>query len=315
MKRNLTDVLRRGILSTLANWPVILTRIVGTLLLIGLMIIAVIGCIVPPLVSAGITQWKLPSGDNPSEVMLAFLSEHALLIAYLLAFLVVITLVMIAIHAVITAGATRIFVDAERAAPDAAELRREQFAVFTLERWAAGARAWWLRIFWIYNGTWGLAGLILMIPTMIMTALTILAIRAENPGGIIGATCGGTALFIAIGIPVALVFSVWTQKAIVICVARDTTAREALRSGWRESRTDFLRHFVVFFVIVAVSGGASAFVSAAFAPFSMPLRGDNIMVVLFGPMRIVSMAVQSAVGSAVGLWLIASFAAMTEGRR
>lgn len=314
MKRNLTDVLRRGILSTLANWPVILTQIVGTLLLIGLTIVAVIGCIVPPLVSAGIKQWKLPAGDNPSEVMLAFLIEHALLIAYLLAFLIVMTLVMIALHSVIAAGATRILVDAERAAPDAPELRREQFATFTLERWAAGARAWWLRIFWIYNGTWGVAGLILLIPTMVVTALTILAIRAENTGGIVGATCGGIALLIVVGIPLALVVSIWTQKAIVICVTRDTTAREALRSGWRESRSDFLRHFIVFFVIAAVSGGAGAFISAAFAPFSIPVRGDDFMTLFFGPMRMVSLAVQSAAGSAVGLWMIASFAAMTEGR-
>jgi hypothetical protein len=315
LKRNLTDVLRRGILSTLANWPVILTRIVGTLIAIGLMIVAVIGCIVPPLVSAGIKEWKLPAGDNPSEVMLAFLAEHALLIAYLFAFVVVMTLVMIAIHSAITAGATRIFVDAERAAPDTPELRREQFAAFTMERWAAGARDWWLRIFWIYNGTWGVAGVILLLPLMVMTALEILAIRAQNPAGILGASCGGMALLIVVGIPLALVVSVWTQKAIVVCVTRDTTAREALRSGWRESRSDFLRHFVVFFVIAAVSGGAGAFVSAAFAPFSLPMRGDDFMALFFGPMRLVSLAVQSAEGSAVGLWMIASFAAMTADRR
>jgi len=314
LKRNIAGVLRRGVLSTVANWPVILTRVVETLVLFGLLIVAIAGLVVPLLVSAGMKQWTLPAGDNASEVILAILADHAALFTYLLLFIAAITLVMIAIHAVVVAGATRIFVDAERAAPDVPELRREQFAVFTMERWRAGASAAWLRIFWIYNGTWGLCGLILLVPMLLVTALTIVAVRAENAPAIVAATCGGTALLLVVSIPLALVIAVWTQKATVICVARDTTAREALRSGWRESRADFLRHFVVFFLITLVTAGASALMSGVFAPFSFSMRANDLAGLLFGPMQIVSFTVQSAVSNAVGSWLIASFAAMTEDR-
>lgn len=314
MKRNITDVLRRGMLSTLANWPVILTRVVETIVLFGVMVVAAIGCIVPLFVSAGVKQWTLPSGNNPGEVVLAFLAEHASLFTYLFLFIAAITLVMVAIHSVVTAGATRIYVDAERAVPDAPELRREQFAAFTMERWSAGARAAWLRVFWIYNGAWGLAGLIFLLPLMIVLALTAAALAAENTAGTIAATCGGMALLVIVAMPLGLVTAMWAQKAIVVCVARGTSAPEALRSGWAETRADFLRHFVIFFLITLISAGASTVISGAFAPFSFPIHGGGLPAVFFGPAQIVSFAAQSAVGSGIGLWLIASFAAMTGDR-
>lgn len=315
MSRNITDVLRRGILSTLANWPVILTRIAETAVMFGVMIVAVIGAIVPPLIEAGVQQWTLPTGNNPGEIVLQILTEHAALFAYLVLFLCAIALVIVAIHSVVTAGATRIYVDAERAAPDAPELRREQFAVFTMERWSAGARAWWLRIFWIYNGAWGYASLIFLLPLLIVMALLAMAINAESTAGLIAASCGGLALLALVAIPLGIVTAMWAQKAIVICVARDIGAREALRSGWRETRADFLRHFVIFFLITIMSAGASALASTLFAPLSFPMRGGgDLGALFFGPMHIVSMAAQSAISSAVGLWIIAAFAAMTGER-
>jgi len=312
LKRNITDVLRRGALSTLANWPVILTRIAETAVLFGVMVVAVIGAVVPPLVSAGIKNWTLPTGDNAGEIVLQILTEHAALFVYLLLFLCAVTLVMVAIHAVVTAGATRIYVDAERAAPDAPELRREQFAVFTMERWSAGARAWWLRIFWIYNGAWGYAGLLFLLPIFVVIALLAVAMSAGSMAGAIAASCGGLVLLVLVGIPIGLVTALWAQKAVVVCVTRDTGAREALRSGWAETRADFLRHFVIFFLITIMSTGASALASMLFAPLSsFPMRPDGLPALVFGPMHIVSLAAQSAISSAVGLWMIASFAAMT----
>ena len=314
MSRNVTDVLRRGVLSTLANWPVIVTRIAETAVLFGVMIVAVIGAVIPPLVSAGIKNWTLPAGDNAGEVVLQILAEHAALFTYLLLFFCAIAFVTLAIHAVVTAGATRIYVDAERAAPDVPELRREQFAVFTMERWSDGVRAWWLRIFWIYNGAWGYAALLFLLPLLLIVLLLAAAMSAGNMAVTIAASCGGLALLVLVAIPLGLVTSIWAQKAIVICVARDTSARDALRSGWRETRADFLRHFVIFFLITMISVGASALTSTLFAPLSFPTRPDGLASLVFGPMHIVSLAVQSAISSAVGLWLIASFAAMTGER-
>jgi hypothetical protein len=314
VKRSITDVLRRGILSTLANWPVILTRVVEMFVVAGVLVVAAIGLIVPALVSAGVERWTLPSRGNGWEMMLEILGQHAALFSYLFLFVAGITLILVAVHSVVSAGATRIYVDADRAAPDALQLRREQFAVFTLERWSAGARAAWLRVFWIYNGAWSVAGLILLLPIAIVGALTAWAVQAENVGGIVAASCGGVALLVIVGIPLAFVVAIWAQKAVIICVSRGVAAREALRSGWAESRADFLRHFVIFFLITIVSAGAGTVTSSFFAPFSLIPHRNDIASLFFGPVQIVSFTLQSAVGNAIGCWLIACFAAMTEER-
>jgi hypothetical protein len=315
LKRTLTDVLRRGMLSTLANWPVILTRVAESLVLFGAVVVAIIGCIVPLLVSAGIGSWELPATpQNAWEWMARIFAQHAALFAYLFLFILAIGLVMVVVHAFVSAGVTRIFVDAERAAPDTPELRREQFAAFTLERWSAGGRAAWLRLFWIYNGTWGLYGLILLVPTLLFALLIVEAVSAENTAAIVASTCGGIALVVGIGVLLAFVFAIWTQKAVVVCVARDVSAAEALRSGWREVRADFLRHFLVYLLITVVSAGASSVLSSAFAPFTFGARVNNIVALLTGPVQIASFAVQMAIGNAVASWLIACYAAMTEER-
>jgi len=313
LKRSITEVLRRGILSTLANWPVILTRIVELLVQFGIALVAIIGCIVPLLVSAGLTQWRLPEGTNPSEVVTKILVEHAALFTYLFLFILVIGLIMVVVRAFVAAGAARIYVDADRAAGDGPDLRREQFDVFTLERWSDGARAAWWRLFWIYNGTWGMYGLILLIPVMLVGIVTVLAAASDaGVGPVVAVSCGGLALVILIAIPLALVIGMWTQKAVVVCVARNLTAGEALRDGWREARGDFLRHFLIYFLITIIAGGASAVFSGALAPLRFGMRPDNLAELFTGPVQIASFFLQAAVSNGVGCWLVAAFAAMTD---
>lgn len=307
MKRSIADVLRRSILSTLANWPVIVARMVETLVLFGLFVLGIVGIIVPLVVAAGIEF----AGHDPKEVLAAILANHVDLFVYLFAYLLVVGLVMVAVHAFVTAGATRIYVDAERAAPDDAEPRREQFAAFTLERWGAGARAAWVRMFWIYNGVGTMYGLLLLLPVLLVGALTLAAVRQQDPAAIVAASCGGLALLLVLAIPLGIVMAVWAQKAVVVCVARDLTAAEALSGGWRETRADFLRHLVVYFLITAIAAGVSTILSSALAPFTFVLRGQQAWPLL-GPLQLVSFALQMAISNGVGVWMIAAFAAMTE---
>jgi hypothetical protein len=315
LKRSLTDVLRRGILSTLANWPVILTRVAELLVQFGIAIVAVVGLIVPLLVSAGVKQWTLPEGTNPSDVVLKILSEHAALFTYLFLFILAIGTVMVAVHSFVTAGAARIYVDADRKVPDAEQLRREQFEAFTMERWSAGARGAWWRLFWIYNATWTMFGLILLIPVIVLALLTMIAALSDaGMGAVVAATCGGLALVVIVAIPLALVIGTWTQKAVVVCLARDAGTAEALRSGWREVRADFLRHFLIYFLISVVAGGASAFLSSALAPLRFGFGSRDLITLFTGPVQVASFFLQAAASNAVGCWLIASFAAMTGER-
>jgi len=221
----------------------------------------------------------------------------------------------VAVHAFVTAGAVRIFVDAERAVPETPEPRREQFAAFALERWSEGGRAAWLRLFWIYNGTWGLYGLLLLVPTLLFALLISFAFSAENTAAIVAATCGGVALLFGIAVLLAFVIAIWTQKAVVVCIARDVSAAKAMRSGWAETRGDFLRLFLVYLLITVVAVGVSSVLSSAFTPFTFGARVNNVVALLTGPVQIASFAVQMAVGSAVTSWLIACFAAMTTEER
>jgi hypothetical protein len=223
-----------------------------------------------------------------------------------------VALIILAVYAFVSAGVARILVDAERAAPAGAEARREQFAVFRFGRWLEGARTLWLRVFWIYNGTWGLYGLIVLVPLLITALLMYAANRAENPLGIAAAGCFGFALTVIVALPLAYVFGAWTEKAVVVCVTRELTARAALRSGWDEMRRDFLRHFLVFFLISLISAGVGVALSGFFAPLaSVAAPTRDLWTLFFGPVQIVSIGVRLAVSSAVDVWIVACFAAMT----
>jgi hypothetical protein len=311
LKRSLTDVLRRALVSTLANWPVIVARIVETVAVFGVVILAIVACVVPVVVSAGLSQWKVPEGVNPSEAVWAILGEHALLVAYLFVLLFAIAGVLLAIHSFVEAGAARIFIDADRAAPETGDPQRAQFAVYTNERFFAGARAAWWRIFWIYNGTLGLFGLIVLIPLLLVLILTVATAAADSVPLTLGIACGGLGLVTLVAIPTGLLVGMWSQKAVVVCVARDLPARDALRAGWREARADFGRHAGVFFVILVVSWGVAAMLSV-FAPFtSIGIARDNFLQLITAPMQITLSIAQNAMTNAVGCWLIAAFAALT----
>jgi hypothetical protein len=314
LKRSITDVLRRGILNTLANWPVMLLRILEVFIVFGGLVAGILGLILPLFLSADVTHWKLPEGDDAADVMAAIVAEHAALWIYLLVFLAVAMVVIVAVHAFFMAGSTRIFVDGERAAAGpTAELRREQFAAFRSERWMEGARRWWVRLFWIYNGTYSVLGLIVLVPLLITALLMYMGSGGESPAGVAVAGCGGLALSLLIAVPAAYLAGMWTQKAVVVCVGRDLSAREAMRIGWREVRGGLLQHFVVYFLITIISSGAGGLLSGMLTPFAVLSAKPNDLLSFFtGPVQISSFGLQMAVAAAVQSWLVACFAAMTE---
>jgi hypothetical protein len=314
LNRSITDVLRRGILNTLANWPVIVIRILEVFIVLGGLFAGILGLIVPLFVSAGVGNWTLPEGQEPWEVIAAILVEHAALWIYLFVFLAVVMVVILAVHAFFTAGSTRIFVDGERAAAGDAVVRREQFAAFRSERWMEGARRWWVRLFWIYNGTYSVFGLIVLAPLLLTALLMYMGFRAESPAGIAVAGCGGLALALIVSLPATFLVGMWTQKAVVVCVGRDLSAREAMRVGWREVRARLLPHFLIYFLITIISSGVGGLLSGMFTPFAMmgAAKPNDIVALLTGPVQMASFGLQMAVAAGVQSWLVACFAAMTE---
>jgi heme/copper-type cytochrome/quinol oxidase subunit 2 len=136
--RNTTDVLRRGLDSTLANWQLIAIRIAENILLVLLVIASIIAAIVPVAVAAGLSHFDFQNADNAVQVIAAMVVEHWALILYILVIITVVLGVMIAVHSFVEAGNTKVFVDAERGAGGAPVPQRAALRAFTIDRWLQG---------------------------------------------------------------------------------------------------------------------------------------------------------------------------------
>jgi hypothetical protein len=312
--RNTTEVLRRGLDSTLANWQLIALRIAENFLFVLIIIASILAAIVPIAVAAGLSHFDLRNADNAAQAIAAIVVEHWALILYILVIITVVLGLLIAIHSFVEAGNARVFVDAERGAGRGAA-QRTAFRAFTIDRWLQGGRSSWWSVFWIYNVAWGIAGLIMLIP-LLTTLAGMLAIN--EPGGRVAIGCAGLVFTFLVVIPLALFVTVWTQKAIVVCVARAAMASAALRLGWAEIRNDFARHFSVAFLVFVIAFGGAMTISMLTAPLSFVRgvsHGDPVVNLAFAPMQILSSVLQGVFSAAVGLWFLASYVGLTEERR
>ncbi len=308
--RNTTDVLRRALDNTLANWPLIALRIAENFLLVLLLIGSIVAAVVPLGIAAVFSNFDLKNTEEPAQAIAALIVEHWALIVYVLLIVTVVLIVLIGIHAFVEAGSTRVFVDAERNGSGVARTR-ESFRAFNMERWLQGGRASWWSVFWIYNIVWGVGGLVLLIPLL----LTIAALfMVSAPGGRIAVACGGLFLTFVVVVPLALVMMVLTQKAITVAVARSAAARPAVRAGWSEIRRDLGRHFAVAFIAFVIALGGSMIIGSFTGPMSI-LRDVGhlpLMSIAFAPAQIFSSIAQTAFSAAVGLWFMAAYVALTE---
>lgn len=304
--RNTTDTLRRGLDSTLANWPLIAIRIAESILFLAIVIASVVAAIVPFFVSAGFSNFNIENPDEVPNAIVGFLINHWILIVYALAVFMLLLVVLIAIHSFVEAGNAQVLVDAEHA---------PKFQAFNMGRWMRGGRGGWWGVFWIYNAAWTVAGIILLVPLTLTIAVMLLVSEA---GPRIALGCFGLAITFLIGIPLAVMTAIWTQKAIAVCVARGLPGRASLAQAWAGIRADFGRHFAVAFLLMAITFGGSMVISMFTAPMSLMSgaagHGAPLVSLMFAPMRIVSSFLQSIFSAAVGLWFLASFIGMTEER-
>jgi hypothetical protein len=312
LRRSATEVLRRGFDSTLANWPLILIRIAEGIVFVGIVIASIVAAIVPIAVAAGLSRYDVTNAANPAEAIAAAVMQHWLLIVYVLMILLVVLLLLVAIHSFVEAGTAQVFVDAERRARTVPAPPRQAFRAFTVDRWMAGGRQGWWSVFWIYNATWSVAGLIMLIP-LIVTLAVMFAIGDTTARVIAG--CGGLVVSVLIMLPVAVIVAIWTQKAITVCVARAATTSDALRQAWREMRDDFGRHFAVAFVLFIVSIGGAMVISMITFPMSFTAQHrDPFMSLAFAPLQIVVSLAQTIFSAGIGAWFLASFVTLTEDR-
>jgi hypothetical protein len=311
LKRNITDVLRRGLDTTIANWPVILLRITESVLFIGIVIAAIIAAVVPALVAAGLSKDDIVNSADPGGAVLEWVTGHLMLFVWMFALAFIVFGVMIAIHSFIEGASAQIYVDGERAAAKRSPSVRDDFRAFTFDRWLSGGASSWWRIFWVYNLAWSVSLIFVLVP-LIITIIAMLVVPDTAARIIIG--CAGVALAVLILIPVGIATSIWCKKAITICVARATSARESLRLGWREFRSDLGRHLAIAVIVFVISMALNSLVSAFSVPMNITQHKMPDLTLMFAPVRVAVGVIQGMIGAAVSSFFLACFVSMTEER-
>ncbi len=309
MKRPATDVLRRGFDNALANWQLILIRIAESIVFIGIFIAAVLAAFVPLAVSIGLNlkDWSLDQSVDLPSVLLEIFAAHWMVLVYMFLIASFVLLLVVAIHSFVAAGCALVYVDAERRTSALATPQRQQFRSFTGQRWFGGGKDGWWTVFWIYNIAWGVAGLVMCAPLVVVLAL-MLAVRGTGTGPVIATGCIGAAVSVMFMIVVGIVTNIWGEKAVVDAMARNLGAGAALRSSWREMRTDTARHLGIAIVMIAIAIGGSMFLSS-FSWIGMMNHSRGFTFATL-PLRFSASFAQTLFSSAVGAWFLASFAGL-----
>lgn len=305
MKRNVADILRLGFDSMLANWPLLIIRIVESVVLLVMIIIAVVAMIVPLAVSFG-ADHSLPGGDpsDAAAIVLGIIATHAVMILWILLLLLVVITVALMVHSFVTAGSASVYAASIRQTAAIPAATRDQMNAFTTQRWFEGAKETWWTVFWIYNVAWSAGLMIILVPfAIVMTAVILLR---ENGTAAVITGCAGALLLFLLVVPIVIVTGIWTEKAIVDACARRTPAMDSLRAAWREFRGDLGRHLGVAAILFAVTLGA-AMVAGSFS--SMAALGHQPGLGMI-PLQFTSSILQSVVSAAVGAWFLACFAAL-----
>lgn len=311
MRRNVTEVLRRGLDTTVANWPVIVLRMGETLLAVAIVIAAVLAAVIPAVVAAGLSKDEIMNSADPGGAVIEWIVGHLMLFVWFFALAFIVLGIMIAVHSFVEGATTRIYVDAEKAAASRSIATRDAFRVFTFDRWLSGGASSWWRIFWVYNLAWSVS-LILVVVPLIITMVVMLAVSDTAVRIVVG--CAGLALAVLILIPTGIATSIWCKKAITICVSRAVSANDGLRAGWREIRADFGRHLAIAVIIFVISMALNSLVSGFSIPMNITQNKFPTMAVMFAPVRIIAGAIQGMIGAAVSSFFLACFVSMTEER-
>lgn len=285
-----------------------LIRVAESVLFIGIGIAAVVAAIVPLALSAGFGDWNRTKVDPDAIVqsIVALLTLHWMIVVYILLVVMVVVTIFVAIHGAIEAGSARIYLDGEAAVPASAVPAREQYAVFTMERFLDGVRAGWWETFWIYNLAWTVAAVIILLP-VIATALVMLAVGANAGSLVLGCLMGVVMVFLIF--IVALLASVWVQKAVLHVVGRGLPARRALSEARWQIGSDLGRHVGLALIMLVLAIGGAIVIGSMSAGLSL---GQDSLTwqLLTSPLRLAASFLNTAYSAAVASWFMACLAAI-----
>jgi hypothetical protein len=292
------SALQRGIDNVLANWPLLLIRLAEYVALIALILVTVFGGLFPAIF-LGVFRSVFERAEAPEDAAMVLIEHPFLILWVLLLFLVVITFAMI-VHSFVQAGVVGCYIDGERVAAASRSLLRSRFRVFTPDLWLRHARTKWWPVFLIYNITWGLFLLLLLIPLAAIAFLTFLG--RESPG-VIFIACGGLIAIFGVLLIGGIVVQLWTTIAIALSVAGRRVS-ESVRDGWDLLVSNPLPFVAILVVSFVVSFAVFGFIGIG--SFSIGLFGVFDMGLFMLPLQIGISLFQNALSVAIEAWFLAA---------
>lgn len=294
------SAIQRGFDNVIANWPLLLIRLAENAAIVFLIIAAVFGAILP-IAFFGAFAEEFEDFQNPEQFMDALLGTPLLLVLYIFLVLTVLLTLALAIHSFVQAGVVGCYLEGERKARMAGAGNRSRFKVFTPDLWIRyGRRDWW-PLFLIYNATWGLFGLILILPLLALLAL-IYSVRDTD--AMVPLTCGGLILVFLLMFIGAFVTHLWSTCAIVLRSAGRQVGT-ALGEGWTVTKRRAVPLIVLAVIALVVSFAAAG--SIGVGSFGLGVISSVPgMALLTMPMQVGVSLLQTAVSIAVYGWFLAA---------
>lgn len=301
----LVTLIQRAFDSTIANWPVLLIRIAGSVAMTFVVIAAVIPVVMFVVYSGTMTDIESVS---TSAEMLQWLWSNAIAIAALIIVISLIVAVAIAIHSFITGGVAGVFLDADRRAPREG-WTRSQLAAFSPDAWMSHALRTWWPVFIIYNVTWGIWFLILLLPLLVAIPLLI---RVQENAALGAAGCFLIAVWLLATVFGSLLVHVWTELAILDCVREERRRYLApLRIGFSILLNNLGRLIALVLLMILVMIAVSSISLGMQFGFELGTKIDRIAF-LFIPVQILLSLVQTVISVLVSSWLMACFATIVN---
>lgn len=314
VKRGVFETLRRGLDNAVANWGLIVVRVVEMIVFAAISIAAALAIVVPLLVSIGIAVTDIDTADDLESLFLSLADKWVWLIWIFLG-ISVLLLFFVAAHSFVEAGCARVAADADRAAGPAVDGPRSRFQVFSLQRWWAGGKAGWWTVFWIYNFAWGVAGLILLVP-LVPTAVIMFFVQ-DTPPLQIASGCIGLLVTLLLFIVVGIVTSMWTTRATTEWAVQGSGATASLTTAWAALKGDLGRHLLIALAVIVIAmAGSSFFASFSyFAAFGELFHRGAMTQIFTIPLRVVGTLLNWGFSAFVSSWYLGAYSALAVERR
>lgn len=303
------DDIQRGLHNTFVNWPLVLIG-VGVQWFLGILLVVSIIAALVPLVVAGVLSASFFSGHWNRVNAETFIFDHPIIAMYIVLVIGVVLIPLTIVYSFAQGGRCGIFIDAEaRAESMPLAPTAERWAAFDFSRWATYGQKFWWRIFLIYNVTWGVFSLLLIVIVALAAgSIWYLFDRSADAllAGCAIASVGGLLLLIGM-----FLTAMWTEAAIIACIRSDAGAAAATRQGLSICRARFGRFIVLQLLLIGISVSATVLLLIIYSAVALV---DAIpgMVILLLPLKIAGSLAHTALGALLGNWYNAAFVSAVQ---